>query len=86
MVEKTENTYLKFKCPKCGGTQITTREKVWMFHRVKIALDGEMEFDTENPKKGHGVLTDVGCSNCDWDFPVHTEYIADWLRDNCKQE
>lgn len=84
---------LKFVCPKCGGNEILSIENATLIVDVtKIRDNGD--FDYGDNQIGDGINDSIDhyeCADCNFiiddnesiDDPTD---LADWIKENCKQE
>lgn len=80
---------LKFKCPKCGCTELYSYEKIWTIFPIEsITEDGEFNYAKYDKQQNSEVIS-INCANvsCDFELPMlPNEEIVEWLKENCPQE
>ncbi len=86
---------LKFTCPRCGKHELGSVEQVLMTYPIKkINVDGDLDYDTDNPTAGDSQVLSYQCLHCGFELK-HSEEgheitdcmdVPKWVEKNCPQE
>ncbi len=86
---------VKFTCPRCGKNELGSVEQVLMTYPIKrIPIDGDLDYDTDNPTAGDGQVVAYQCMNCGYELKdtengqqiEDCSKVPEWVAKNCPQE
>jgi predicted RNA-binding Zn-ribbon protein involved in translation (DUF1610 family) len=84
----SESKELRFRCPQCGGQQLSRGEK--NYRKVFVCEDGELQFvdgDHLDEDQFDFVCYECGLIICQGHEPIRkVEDMIAWLKANCEQE
>ena len=84
---------LIFTCPKCGKHELGSVEQVFMTYPIKkINVDGDLDYDTDNPTAGDSQVLAYQCMNCGYELEdeqgnsfVEQSDVIEWIRNNTSE-
>ena len=81
---------LIFTCPKCGKHELGSVEQVIMTYPIKkINVDGDLDYDHDNPTAGDGQVLAYQCMNCGFELKDEQGnsiddclQVVEWIKNN----
>ena len=84
---------LKFTCPKCGHTKLSSVDQVIMTYPVIAITDEDVVFDTDNPTAVDSQILSYQCMHCGFELEdeqgnsfTEQSDVIEWIKRNTPEK